>query len=328
MANDDELISVIVPIYKVENYLEKCIISILNQTYSNLEIILVDDGSPDQCGEICDEFEKKDSRIKVIHKVNGGLSDARNVGIANSTGNYITFIDSDDYVDDCYIELLYNTLKSNDADISIVSHRVLYNKKCINKATNLAFCGNSELILEKILYNDGIDIVAWAKLYKAELFKRVKFPKGRIYEDTATIYKLIDSSNKIAVNSSAVYNYVYRNNSIANGEFSEKNLDIITLTKEMTDYIKNKYPDLENACNQRLMYAHLSALTQLSKSKRNKQNTKIANELLAYIKNNKKAVLKDKKTPERLKLGIYTSVFGFEFYRFIWNSYSKFTRKN
>ncbi len=323
---DNELISIVIPIYKVEEYLKKCITSVLEQTYSNLEIILVDDGSPDNCGKICDEYAKKDERIKVIHKENGGLSDARNAGIIQATGNYITFIDSDDYVDENYVELLYTTLVSNEADISIASHRVLYNKKCIDKSTNENFCGKPELILEKILYDDGVDLSAWGKLYKINLFSKVKFPKGRLYEDSATTYQLIDMSKEIAVYSKPVYNYVIREESISNNKFSEKKLDLITSTKEMTDFIRNKYPDLENACNRRLMYAYLSTLTQLAKSE--EKNKEIEIELKNYIKNNRKSVIKDKKTPKRDKFGIYSLMFGFEFYKFIWKSYSKLSGRS
>ena len=240
----------------------------------------------------------------------------------NSTGAYITFVDSDDYIDDCYIEVLYNTLVSNNADMSIVSHRVLNNEKCIDKSTNEQFCGNSKLILEKILYNDGVDIATWGKLYKSKLFNQVNFPKGRIYEDAATIYKLVDLCDKIAVCSKAVYNYIFKKDSITNEEFSEKNLDIIISTKEMTDFIRNKYPDLEGACNQRMMYAYLSALTQLVRSK-DKKDKKFEKQLLTYIRNNKNPVLKDPRTPIKCRIGIYSSLLGLGFYRFVLKCYSK-----
>ena len=121
-----KLISIVLPIYNVENYIEKCMESVLNQTYKNIEIILVDDGSPDNCPIICDQYVKEDNRVKVVHKENGGLSDARNAGIKVANGDYITFIDSDDYVDKDYVEFLYNTIEETDADIAIGGHRVIY----------------------------------------------------------------------------------------------------------------------------------------------------------------------------------------------------------
>ena len=322
----NDLISVIIPIYNVERYLVKCIESVLKQTYSNLEIILIDDGSEDKCGKICEEYKKKDNRIKVIHKTNEGLSEARNAGIVNATGKYITFVDSDDYIDDCYIELLYNVLISYSADISIASHRIIYKNRCIDKSTNEEFCANSKLILEKILYDDGIDLSTWGKLYKIELFDNIRFPKGRLFEDSATTYKLIDISKNIAVYSKAVYNYIMRNDSISKSKFSEKKLDLITSTKEMTDFIRSKYPCLSNACNRRLMYAYLSTLTQLAQCK--ETNKQIEKELLEYIRENKQKVLKDKRIPKRDRLGIYASIFGLRFYKLALNFYSNISKRS
>ena len=323
MNNDKKLVSVIIPVYNVEDYIEKCISSVINQTYNNMEIILVDDGSKDNSGNICEKYSKSDKRIKVIHKKNGGISDARNIGIKNASGIYITFIDSDDFVDNSYVELLYDTIEYYDADISIASHRVLYKKKCLNKSNGEKFCAESKEILEKILYDDGIDISAWGKMYKKELFEKIKFPSNMLYEDAATTYKLVDLSEKIAVNSQPVYNYVIRNNSISNCEFNEKKLDLIKATKEMTDFVKSKYPELEKACNRRLIYAYLSTLTQLAKA--NNKNKKIEKELMDYIKENKKVVLKDKRIPKRDRLGIYAASLGMNVYKFFWKCYSKIT---
>ena len=324
--NNIEKISVIIPMYKVEEYLKKCIESILKQTYANLEIIFVDDGSPDKCGEICEEYKKKDSRIKVIHKENGGLSDARNKGIDVATGKYVTFIDSDDYIEENYIEFLYNLMKKYNADISIGSHKIIYNNRIIDKSTYKVFSENSEKVLEKILYDDGVDLSAWGKLYKIELFNKIRFPKGRLYEDSATTYKLIDLANVIAVSSRPIYNYVMRNNSISQGDFNLKKMELITSTNEMTDFIKKEYPNLEKACNRRMMWAYLSTLSQLAKSK--KRNKDVEKQLLYYINKNRNKVLKDKKISNRDKFGIYASMFGFKFYKFIWNNYLKITKRS
>ena len=321
----NDLISVIVPVYNVEEYLKKCVDSIINQTYINLEIILVDDGSTDDSGKICDEYSKKDNRINVIHKENGGLSDARNAGIDIAKGKFLTFIDSDDFVENNYVELLYNTLVQYNADLSIASHKVIYDKTIMDKSTNEEFCSDSKLILEKILYDDGVDLSAWGKLYKAKLFKKVRFPVGRLYEDAATTYKLIDLSNKIAVCSKLVYNYVIREKSITNNTFSEKKMDLITSTKEMVDYIREKYPELEKACNRRLMYSYLSTLSQLAKT--NDENKEIEQKLLDYIKENKKEVLKDNRITKRDRLGIYATIFGMKSYKFFWKCYSKVTKR-
>ncbi|MBR1540013.1 MAG: glycosyltransferase [Clostridia bacterium] len=136
---EEELISIIVPVYKVEKYLDKCINSIVSQTYKNLEVILVDDGSPDSCGKMCDEWTQKDTRIKVIHKENGGLSDARNFGLDCAKGKYIQFVDSDDYIEKDMIEFLYKNLKENNADISICSNYMVDEENVINVGTRKIF---------------------------------------------------------------------------------------------------------------------------------------------------------------------------------------------
>ena len=320
MCEENDLISVVIPVYNVEQYLPKCIESIMNQTYKNLEIILVNDGSTDGSQKICEEYKSIDNRIKIINKENGGLSDARNVGIDNSSGNYITFIDSDDYIDDDYVYTLYKSLISYNADMSIASHKIIYPKRIIDKATDEKFCANSKKVLEKILYDEGIDLSAWGKLYKKILFNNIKFPKGRLFEDSATTYRLIDESKKIAVNSKSVYNYVIRKNSISNEMFSEKKMDLITSTMEMTEFIKKKYPELEKGCERRLMYAYLSTLTQLAKTK--ETNSSMQAKLMNYIKKNKGRVLKDKQIKKRDRIGIISTMLGFKFYKYMWKIYA------
>lgn len=219
-----ELISVVIPVYKVELYIHRCVNSILRQTYKNLEIILVDDGSPDRCGEICDEYEKLDERVKVIHKKNGGLSDARNAGIEISHGDYITFIDSDDWINDKYIEKLYQLLKKTNSDISVCNF--------IRTSTE----DIKEVISEKEIYEySNVDALrqltdkfciqmttAWGKLYKMELFEEIRFPVKRIHEDEFTTYKLIYKANKVTFSTECLYYYWQRSDSIMGSGFNLK----------------------------------------------------------------------------------------------------------
>nr|MBP3258865.1 glycosyltransferase family 2 protein [Bacilli bacterium] len=323
--NDMPLISIVVPIYNVEKYLAKCIETIINQTYRNIELILVDDESPDNCGKICDEYKKKDPRITVIHKKNGGLSDARNKGIEKATGKYITFIDSDDYITLDYIETLFNSLSKNNADMAIGGHYIKYEKGGeTTKYDTKEYVGNSELILDKLLY-DELDVSAWAKLYKKELFNKIKFPVGRLYEDSATTYKLVDESKVIAVNTKPIYYYIIKPNSITNCSFNKKKLDLITSTEEMVNYISYKYPQLLSGCNRRMMYAYLSTYTQLNKD--NKRYKDIEKRLVSYIKKHKDAVLKDKRVSKRDKIGIICACLGYHFYKISWGIYTKITNK-
>lgn len=318
------LITIVIPVYNVENYLHKCVNSVINQTYTNLEIILVDDGSPDNCGKICDEYEKMDSRIKVIHKSNGGLSDARNAGIDIANGKYISFIDSDDYVDLDYIEFLYNQIFKYNTSIAICSHRVLYDTgKIIEKQTNEVSVLDSKKVLERILYDEGIDLSAWAKLYDINLFKDIRYPKGRLYEDSATTYLLIDKCDKIVIASKSKYNYMIRRNSITNNKFTTKKMDLIISTEEMANYIVKKYPDLKSAADRRVMYSYLSTLSQLANAKESHLNEE--KKIITYIKANRYNVLTDKRTPKRDKLALLTTLGGYSIYKKFWVIYLMIT---
>lgn len=233
MGND--LISIIIPVYKVEEYLEKCIESVLKQTYTNLQIILVDDGSPDNCGKICDEYAKKDSRIEVIHKVNGGLSDARNVGIAKAKGKYIGFVDSDDYIKEDMYEILINLIKEYDADVSICNlYDVIDGKEYIRNNENGIQEYSRLEILKEVLLDKNIQSYAWNKLYKKELFDEIKYPIGKKYEDIGTTFYVFEKCNKIVVTSKPEYYYLKRSDSLVNNVTESTVLDY-------TDIIIQRY---------------------------------------------------------------------------------------
>lgn len=215
----EDLISVIIPVYNVEVYLEKCIESVINQTYKKLEIILVDDGSNDNSGKICDEYAKKDARINVIHKENGGLSDARNKGIESANGKYIAFVDSDDFVDLRMYEKLYKILISNDADISMCRPYLFENYDEIVElpidAKDDIKVLNKEQFFSKMYEEDYLsNVVAWNKLYKRNLFENIRYPKGKIIEDAHVLHHLIDKCGRIAITNQELYFYFQRKDSI------------------------------------------------------------------------------------------------------------------
>ena len=225
-------ISVIVPIYNVEKYLSKCIDSIINQTYTNLEIILVDDGSPDNCGIMCDDYSLKDNRIKVIHKKNGGLSHARNIGLEIATGDYISFIDSDDYIHKEFYEILISLIVKYNADIAQCEFLKVY-EEGINNSNNyksyidekIIMLSNNEALNN--LYNKNCvnTVVVWNKLYKKQLFKNIRYPKGKIHEDEYTTYKVLFNASKVVLTSRQMYYYLQRSSSIMGEEFNIKRLD-------------------------------------------------------------------------------------------------------
>lgn len=225
----NKIVSVIVPVYKVEKYLSKCIDSILNQTYSNLEIILVDDESPDHCGAICDEYAKKDSRIKVIHKENGGLSDARNAGIDVASGEYLMFVDSDDWIDCNAIEVLYQRMRQDCSDMAVGS--VI----CTDEADNLIKDSGSQWQLSDATYDlekFSNEIIlhfpmACSKLYRTEFFKEIRFPVGKVHEDEFVVHRLAGRCKTISTVSNIVYFYRQREGSIMSEQNYLKRLDAI-----------------------------------------------------------------------------------------------------
>lgn len=247
MSQEKALISIIIPVYKVEKYLEKCIQSVINQTYENLQIILVDDGSPDNCGKICDEYAKKDHRIEVIHKSNGGLSDARNKGLEIAKGEYIGFVDSDDYIEADMYEVLYNLLKQYNADVSICNfYTVSQGKISIKNADNGINDYNRIEILKEILLDRNIQSYAWNKLYKKELFDEIKYPIGKKYEDIGTTFYLLEKCNKIVVTGKSEYYYINRQDSIVNNVTESTITDYIELIMQRYDYIEENIKELSS----------------------------------------------------------------------------------
>ena len=248
--NNNRLVSIIIPIYNVEKYLHECVESIKNQTHKDIEIILVDDGSPDNCPAMCDEYAKNDKRIKVIHKENGGLSDARNAGLSAATGEYIAFIDSDDWVDEDYVEKLINGAISTGADIVVCNYRMIYEDRqeelpARHKSGSRVL--TSERALEELVLGLGTyNVLAWNKLYSKKLFTEtgIIFPKGKINEDNYTTYKLYEASSSIAYIPDVLYNYRQRPGSIMSSLDGAKYIEnIIEYSAEQTDYLKNKVPD-------------------------------------------------------------------------------------
>lgn len=244
MADTLEMISVIIPVYNVEMYLSRCVESVLRQTYSNLEIILVNDGSTDHCGEICDSFTKLDRRVKVIHKENGGLSSARNAGLEVAKGEYVGFVDSDDWI----AEDMYETLCAamlDDVDITCsgrvyISSDGRYNKFYTGKAKKYT----KEEALEEMLLLRGIDVSACTKLFRRALFEGVCFPLGRVSEDIPTVYNLLKKARNVVHVGKAKYFYFYRADSISNKAFYFRRVDSVLFRGSICADVRINYPQL------------------------------------------------------------------------------------
>ena len=239
------MISVVIPIYNVEKYLTKCIESVINQTYTDLEIILVNDGSTDNSKDIINKYSLIDSRIKVINKKNGGLSDARNVGIEIAKGDYIAFLDSDDWIELNMYEKLYSYIKQENADIVQCSYQEVYNEEVNNQKIKeeIKLISGKDSLYNLYGKNHGKTVVVWNKIYKRELFNDIRFPKGKYHEDEFTTYKLLYKANKIVDLNLPLLYYRQRDGSIMNSKFNIKRLDALEAFNERLAFYKEKNLD-------------------------------------------------------------------------------------
>ena len=324
----NELISIIVPVYNVERYLEKCVNSIINQTYKNLEIILVDDGATDSSGNMCDELAKSDNRIKVYDKENGGLSDARNYGVERVTGDYIGFVDSDDYIDSEMYEKLYEAIKKENVDVAECSLKVIYPGK-IELFTDEKYykvLGKTEYLEEYLTIKKVFGSV-WTKLIKSDVAKKLVFPKGKLYEDTYYAYDLINIANSFVLIDSPSYNYLMRENSITNSKFDPRIFDLIKIVEKFHKMTYENYPSLKEAADCRKMYAYFSVLNSILLEE-NYRNNEYYSEILSYFKRNYISLLKNKYITRNRKLCIILIKISIYLYRGVLERYKNILAKN
>lgn len=238
------LISVVVPVYNVKDYLAKCIESIMNQTYKMLDIILVDDGSTDGSGEICMRYAAKEPRIRYFAKnKNGGLSAARNYGIEKACGDVIAFVDSDDYIEPDMYEKMAARMEEFSADIVACNFNKVKNQipvkgkvRCCETEEFRVFAGDE---IDGLLYREyGICVAAWNKLYKKAIFDNIRYPVGKKFEDNFVVHEILSAAKKVVVLEEAYYNYVYREGSIMNGRAYLANLDEIEAVDSRVQFYK------------------------------------------------------------------------------------------
>lgn len=303
-------VSVIVPIYKVENYLNRCVDSILNQTYKNIEVILVDDGSPDKCGEISDSYAINDSRVKSLHKENGGLSDARNYGMRYLTGEYVVFVDSDDWIKEEMIETLVGLAMDLKADIVqsgfyyVYETYLLYDDRYYSEDM-LPIQLNKNELMREIVINERVKNFAWGKLYKTNLIKDLYFEKGVLFEDVFWAHKVMDRVDKYIICHKPMCYYLQRNDSIVS-TYTVKNLDIIKGLKERHKFIEENYKELINESYKILTKTILLHYYLLNKNRDKDLDGYYRKELRGYIINNylniQKAIKDDKELSNEVKL--------------------------
>ncbi len=255
---EKEKVSIITAVYKTEPYLRKCIESILNQTYQNIELLLIDDGSPDNCPQICDEYASRDSRIKVIHQANGGVPCAWNTGLDNATGDYIAFVDSDDYVEPKYIEILYETLSKYDADIAICRHDII-SGKLIGKGNSRVHWEPfypAEKCLSAFLSENSCGTTSWSKLYKKSIFENLRYPENiQRVEDYYIICDLCRQIKKgIATTGAILYHYIIQPKSVSRTP-DEKKFDSILSARHVVEQLTPGTREYNYAVR-RLFYQH------------------------------------------------------------------------
>lgn len=340
------LISIIVPVYNVKSYLPACLDSLKKQTYSNLEILLVDDGSTDNSDTLLKAFASVDKRARVIKKKNGGLSSARNTGLDRAKGKYIFFLDSDDYLENDAIEYLFKLIEKSGSLISICSHFEKSQKGDLKNFNNKEYKTEKlsiETALKRMLDEQGFMMSAWGKLYSAKLFEHkrlknfsgelpeIRFPENMLHEDVGTTYKIFlrtlkyDKKATIAFGSRPKYVYNIRNSSITNRGFNNKKLELIVQTDKMCDEIDRAFPNLKNTTNLRRMHARFSILRQvIQKTHKTEKDKKLENSLVYYIREHASWIWKNPESTKRDKLALASLSCGKTAFKLSWSIYSRF----
>ena len=309
-----EKISIIVPVYNVEAYLERCVESILKQTYTNFELLLINDGSTDKSGELCDELALRDQRIRVIHKENGGLSDARNRGIDEASSDLIGFIDSDDYIDEDMYETLYRHLKESNADLSMCGHYDVFHQipeKQVSETKTWEL--SSEEAIKMVMEAKILSVTAVNKLYKKELFNHLRFEVGKIAEDAFIMIRLLDQCQKVVATNEKKYYYVHRENSITTQKFSLKFLNVIEAYEQNANIIREHYPEIADVATMRLNWAYFYVLDRLLVDSDFKDKA-LEDRLIAYLKKNSMNILCDSRFTNARKISFLALLFSRKLY--------------
>lgn len=303
-----EKLGILIPMYNSERYIKRCLDSIIGQTYKNLEVIIINDGSTDKSLEICRQIINDDERFKVYTRENKGVAFTRNELIQKCNSKYIVFIDSDDFIDEDYIEVLYKIITKYNADM-VASKIYLYdeNKKKLNKDANTKVINNIEG-LKRLLYNHEIQHGPVCKMYKKELFENIEFPNKKVYEDLAIMYKIVDRCSKIALTNYQGYNYTYNIGGITKSSFSDSEISMLEYGEEIFEYITKKY-------GKELLLPAKNIIAEQSvelacKIPIKKQYEAEIKRIKQYIKSYRVDLLKSKDTYPRIKAYLLASFFG------------------
>lgn len=306
------MISVIVPVYNVEKYLRNCLDSIINQTYTDLEIILIDDGSTDKSGAICDEYAQKDARIKVVHKENGGLSSARNVGLDVASGEYVTFIDSDDYIEFDTVSSVVDAISKEHVEIVLIREKQVNIKgettKIVgDKPTNTTFFKDKDFLID-LVFDKQVN-GACDKFYKREFIRDLRFEEGRHHgEDMLFNVCYLDCVKNVGYIDSIKYSYVANEGSVTHSSFNSHSEDNIYFKDKVYAIVKDKYPKYSNILARRCFVARLTLLRLIYNSRKNKQQLKLIKEIQNYLKQNYKQIKKHLSKKEKMEYFLFRHV--------------------
>ena len=307
--NSKTLVSVIIPVYKVEEYLRRCLDSVVAQTYKEIEVILVDDGSPDNCGKICDEYAEKYREFSVIHQMNQGLAAARNNAVKIAKGEFITFIDSDDFVEEDYVEYLLKIQEEYDADVVIGGYKYIYDgdKKPERSGQENTVRMSPEEALICMNYTKGFGATAWAKLYKKTSLLKYPYPPQKLYEDLATTYKIIGDAKTVVFGDRIIYYWVQRMGSIMHQQFDDRQMDGIEAAKAQLKYIENRFPVAIPAAKARYMGKVVELMGLAFHCKESKRYYKILKKEMVYYKD----VMRDKSVKKTQKVRLASMKLGY-----------------
>lgn len=328
-ANITPLISIVIPIYKVESLLQRCVDSVIGQSYKNIEVILVDDGSPDRCGEMCDKYASQYENVKVLHQKNQGLSAARNAGVRMAKGEYIGFVDSDDYIDLDMYQNLWNAVSTFDASIAVCGI-IDYYENTGEKRTyfdgKMHVMGQQQAI-KCVLTNMGnVSPHSVTKLYKKDILEKHPFPIGKLYEDVYTIIKFFMETEKVAVVSKGLYYYCHRSDSIVESTFNKRDMDLKNAWDQNRNLIMEYFPDLKEEMEYRYFYGCFYLLDKIMNSK---EKSKLEEkELVCVLRRNYRVVLKNKYFLKTRKLGMFVLKFSRWGYKFLSVMQTKLMNKN
>lgn len=325
---NNSLVSIIIPVYNVETYLRECVESVISQTYTNIEIWLIDDGSKDLSGIICDQYTEKDERVKVVHKENGGLSSARNIGLDYANGEYILFLDSDDIIPNDAVKVLLEVLEKNNVDIAI-GNIMFFEENIANIQLNQGVDDKiklftSEKAIEESLYQLKFSCSPCSRIYRKKIFEEIRFPVGKLSEDLAVCHRIFDKSNNIAYINHTCYYYRQRSSSIMH-TFNEHRMDALTWTNEIEKYCNENHPGIIKAAKCRTFNVAIHLMLDLPQN--GQLYDKYVHVLWKEITRTRKSVIFDNKARSREKIAAVLSYIGENALRSVWNSKFAVKRK-